>query len=203
MRKANVIASLAQCIAWLGMSSGSNTMENRSSTFGQLVCQFPRGTKLSLLGLHQVSLSSRQLRNFGALTIPIVLSKQHEATEVVPEALPLMGTKTQMSASSIALMVESELDGFTKIGGWLEMNKLNPKAVQWAVTMSDISDYSIGWGMSLSGMIGDSASRDHFQAESYLKFNLGNKFCLKPGVAYVMDGNSKIAALMLRSDWSL
>ncbi|KAK7283427.1 hypothetical protein RIF29_12937 [Crotalaria pallida] len=203
VKKTNVIASLAQSIAGLGAWSGSNTAESRSSTFGQLVCQFPRGTKLSLLGLHQVTLSSRQLRKFGALTIPILYSKHREDTEAVPEALPLIGTKTRISAGSIALVAESELDGFTKLGGWLEMNKLNPKSVQWAVTMSDVSDDSFGWGMSLGGMIGGSASRDHFQAESYLKFNMGNKFCLKPGLAYVMDGNSRIAALMLRSNWSL
>ncbi|KAE9609444.1 hypothetical protein Lal_00020099 [Lupinus albus] len=199
VRKSNVIGTLAQSIAGLGMSSGSDTMENRSSTFAQLVCQFPSGTKLSVMGLQQVPFSPRQHTKFGALTIPIVLSKQLEANEAVPEG----GTKKQMSAGSIVMMVESELDGFTKLGGWLEMNKLNPKSVQWAVTMSDVYDDSFGWGMSLSGMISDSASRGHFQAESYLKFIMGNKFCLKPGLAYVKDGNSKIAALVLRSNWSL
>ncbi|CAL0318974.1 unnamed protein product [Lupinus luteus] len=203
VRKSNVIGSLAQCIAGLGMSSGSNTMENRSSTFAQLVYQFPSGTKLSVMGLQQVPFSPRQHTEFGALTIPIVLSKQHEANEAVPEALPFVGTKKPMSTGSIAMMVESELDGFTKLGGWLETNKLNPKSVRWAMTLSDVYDDSFGWGMSLSGMISDSASRGHFQAESYLKFNMGNNFCLKPGFAYVMDGNSKIAALVLRSNWSL
>lgn len=185
------------------MPSGSDAMENRYSTFGQLVCQFPRGTKLSVLGVLQVPLSSRPLRNFGVFTIPAVLSRQHDVSEAVPETWSLVGTKTQVSDGSIAIMVESELDGFTKIGGWVEMNKLNPKSVQWAVTMSDVFEDSFGWGMNLGGIVGDPARVDHFQAESYLKFNMGNKFCLKPGVAYVMDGDSKIAALMLRSNWSL
>ncbi|XP_061359294.1 uncharacterized protein LOC133303399 [Gastrolobium bilobum] len=197
VRKSNVIASLAQFVAGLGMPSGYNTMENRCSTFGQLVCQLTRGTKLSVLGFHQMPFSSRQLGKFGAFTIPIALSKQHDVSDVVPEALP------QVSAGSIALTVESELDDFTRIGGWIEMNKLNPKSPQWSVSMSDVSEDSFGWGISLSGMIGDSESGDHFQAESYLKFNMGNKFWLKPGLAYVMDGNSKIAALMLRTNWTM
>lgn len=185
------------------MPSGSNTMDNSYKTFGQLACQFPRGTKLSILGVHQLPLLSSQLKKFGAFTIPIVLSEQNEASEAVPEALPFIGATTQASTGSTALMLESELDGFTKLGGWVEMNTSNPKSVQWALTISDVSEDSFGWGMCLGGMIGDSANLDHFQAESHLKFNMGNKFCLKPGLAYVTDGNSKIAALMLRSNWSL
>ncbi|XP_020236038.1 uncharacterized protein LOC109815670 [Cajanus cajan] len=202
VRKSNVIASLAQLVTGLGMPPSSNTMENRSSTFGQLAFQFPRGTKLSVLGVHQVPLSSRQLGNFGALTIPIVF-KQNEVSESVPEASPLMGMKSRVSADSIALLAESELDGFTKIGGWIEMNKLNPKSVQLGVIISDDSEDSLGWGTSLSGTIGDSANGTHFQAESYLKFSVGNNSCLKPGLVLGMDGKSKIAALMLQSNWSL
>lgn len=185
------------------MPSGSNTMENRYSTFGQLVCQFRRGTKLSVLGVHQLPLLSKQLRKFGAFTIPIVLSDQHEMSETEPETSPFIGARTQVAAGSTAIVLESELDGFTKLGGWVEMNTVNPKSVQWAVTMSDVSEDSFGWGMSLGGIVGDSATADHFQAESYVKFNMGDKFCLKPGLAYATDGNSKIAALMLRSNWSL
>ncbi|KAI4298409.1 hypothetical protein L6164_031974 [Bauhinia variegata] len=202
VRKSNVIASLAQLISGLGMQPGSNLMENFSSTFGQLVCHFPRGTKLSLLGLHQVPMSSSQIRNVGTLTFPMLLSKRHAASETVPEALPVSGTNAQGTTGSMAFMVESEVDDITKIGGWIERNNLNPNTVRWAVTMSDVSDDSFGWGMCLSGMIGE-ASGDNFLAESYLKFNLGNKFTLKPGLAYIMDGNSRTAALMLRSNWSL
>ncbi|KAJ1387612.1 hypothetical protein SESBI_39802, partial [Sesbania bispinosa] len=172
VRKSNFIASLAHFVAGLGMPSGSNLMENRSSTFGQLACKFPRGTKLSILGLHQVPSPHRQLGKFGPLTIPIFLSKQGEVSEPVLEELSSIGTRTHVSDGSIAIMVESELDGSTKIGGWVEMNKLCPKSVQWAVSMSDFSEDSFGWGMSLGGMVGDSASRDHFHAESYLKFNM-------------------------------
>lgn len=203
MRKSNVIASLAQLATGLGMPPDSNTMENRSSTFGQFMYQFSRGTKLSVLGLHHMPFSSKQLGKFGTFTIPIVLSKKNEVSETVPEALPLMGTKTRVSAGSLALMAETELDGFTKVGGWIEMSKLNPKSVQLGVTISDVSEDSFGWGTSFSGMIGDSANGPHFQAESYLKFDMGNNFCLKPGLVLGMDGKSKLAALTLQSNWSL
>ncbi len=83
------------------------------------------------------------------------------------------------------------------------MQKSNPKCLQWAVTMSDDSEDSFGWGMSLSGILGGPTCRDHFQAESYLKLNLGKRFSLKPGLAYVADGNSRTTALMLQSNWSI
>ncbi|KAK7293825.1 hypothetical protein RJT34_16700 [Clitoria ternatea] len=166
LRKSNVIASLAQFVAGPGIPPGSSTMGNRSSTFAQFVCLHPRGTKLSVLGLCHFPLLSRKLGNFGAPTIPIVLSKPHEVSEVVREALTSIGTKTSISTGSIALMVESEVDGFMKIGGWVEMNKLSPKSLQWAVTMSGVFEDSFGWGTSLSGMIGDSVNGNDFQAES-------------------------------------
>ncbi|KAJ7957897.1 GDSL esterase/lipase [Quillaja saponaria] len=203
VKKSNIIASLAQFISGLGIQSESNSTGNCSSLFGQVVCQFPRGIKLSLLGLHQVPLSFSQHINLGALTVP-VFSTRHQAPERVVEAYPPhLGTKTRASTGYIALMLETELDDITRIGGWIEMNKTNSKHLQWAVTMSDVSEDSLGWGLSLSGMIGDSTSRDHFQAESYVKFNLGSRFSLKPGLAYVTDGNSKVGALMLRSNWCL
>ncbi|KAL9312575.1 hypothetical protein ACSQ67_018027 [Phaseolus vulgaris] len=194
LRKSNVIASLAQHVT--GMQ-----ILHTSSTFGQLVYQFSRGTKLSILGLHRMPLSSNKLGNFGVFTIPIVLSKQKEVSEAAPEVLPTKGTRTL--GGSIALMAESEIDGFRKLGGWFEMNKLNPQSVQFGVTICDDSEDSLGWGISLSRFIVNSANEAHFQAESYLKFNMGNKFCLKPGVVLGTDGKSKIAALMLQSNWSL
>jgi len=199
MRKSCFIASLAQFVAGLGTPSGSNTTDNRYDTFLQLACQFPRGTKLSVLGSHQLPFVSKKLRKFGALTIPLVLSDQHEVSETEPEPSRFRGTtRTQVSGGSAAIMLESELDGCTKLGGWVEMNTLNPKSAQWAVTLTDVSEGSSGWGMSLGGI-----GAEHFQAESYLKFKMGDKFCLKPGLVYATDENSKIASLMLRSNWSL
>lgn len=195
VRKSNIIASLAQHATGL-------QIPHTSSTFGQLLYQFSRGTKLSILGFHRMPLSSKRLGNFGAFTFPIVLSKQNEVSEAAPPKV-LSSTGIRTSGGSIALMAESEIDGFGKLGGWFEMNKLNPQSVQFGLNLSDDSEDSLGWGMSLSRFIVNSENEAHFQAESYLRFNMGNKFCLKPGVVLGTDGKSKIAALMLRSNWSL
>ncbi|XP_054778510.1 uncharacterized protein LOC129286590 isoform X1 [Prosopis cineraria] len=199
VRKSNIVASLAQFVSGLGMQSGYDAPKNWSSTFAELSCQLPRGTKLSVMGLYRVPLSSTEPSKLGALTIPILTSKRPEVPETIYETFPWSESKTCLSTRSSALTLESELDDITKIGGWVEMNESNLK---WGVSMSDVSEDSFGWGMSLNGIIGDSTTGDLFQAESYLKFNLGYKFCLKPGFAYVAAGNSKIAGLMLRSSWS-
>ncbi|XP_028777953.1 uncharacterized protein LOC114734499 isoform X1 [Neltuma alba] len=201
VRKSNIVASLAQFVSGLGMPLGPNASENWSSTFTELSCQLPRGTKLSVMGLYQVPLSSAEPSKLGPLAFPILTSEQAEpeVPETVYGVYPWSETKTRVSTRSIALALESELDDITKIGGWVEMNRSN---VQWGVSVSDVSEDSFGWGMSLNGMIGDSLTGDLFQAESYLKFNLGNKFCLKPGLAYAAAGNSKVVGLMLRSSWS-
>ena len=95
---------MAQLGTGLGMPPSSYMTENRCSTFGQPVYQFSRGTKLSILGLHHMPLSSKELGNFGAFTIPLVLSKQYEdeVSEAVREVLPSMGTRMSVSAGSIA-----------------------------------------------------------------------------------------------------
>ena len=206
VRKSNIVASLAQFVSGLGMQAGSDSLGHCFSTFGQVVCELPRGIKLSLLGLHQVPRSLSQHVSLGPLTIPVGLLEHHRAPEMVVEtSAPAMIESTQehVSTGCVALTLESEIDGFTRIEGWIEMQKSNPECLQWAVNMSDDSEDSFGWGMSLSGMVGGPTSGDHFQAESYLKVNLGKRFSLKPGLAYIADGNSKITAFMLRSNWSL
>ncbi|KAF7829549.1 Clusterin alpha chain like [Senna tora] len=201
VRKSNIVASLAQLVSGLGKQLGSNTWEKCSSTFGELACQFPGGMKVSLLGLYQVPLPSSEVK-LGSLTFPILSSKPRQVSETAYEVFPLLETRKQFSTGSVALMVESEVDDTTKIGGWVEMNKLNPRSVHWGISMADVSEDSFGWGMSLNGMIGDLASDDLFQVESYLKFNVAHKFCLKPGLVYVADGQTKLAGIMLRSSWS-
>ncbi|KAI9112382.1 hypothetical protein K1719_016579 [Acacia pycnantha] len=201
VRKSNIVASLAQLVSGLGMPLGSNASEKWYSTFSELSCHLPRGTKLSVMGLYQIPLSSTELSKLGPLTFPILTSRQAEPE--VPEsfygALPWPGARKRFSTRSVALTLESELDDITKIGGWVEMNRSN---LRWGASMADVSEDSFGWGMSFNGIMGDTATGDLFQAESHLKFNLSNKFCLKPGLAYVTSGNSKIFGLMLRSSWS-
>lgn len=188
------------------MQRDADSMGHYFSTFGQVVCQLPRRIKLSLLGLHQVPKSLSQHVSLGPLSIPVVLSKNPTAPETVIEGSTSAiraGTLENFSSGSVALMLESELDENTRIGGWIEMNRSNPNCLHWAVSMSDDSEDSFGWGLSLSGIHGGQTSEEHFQAESYLKLNLGKRFSLKPGVAYIAAGNARIPAFMLRSNWSL
>lgn len=207
VRKSNVLASLGQFVSGLGMHPGSLRVEHCFSTFGKVVCQLSRGTKLSLLCLHQIYKSSSQQMSLGALAIPVRISKRAEAPETSMEisTSPTMrpNTEVNVTAGSIALMLESELDESTKIGGWVEMQKSNPRHLQWAVTMSDTPENEIGWGLSLGGIIQGPSNWDHFQAEGFLKFNIGERFSLQPGLVYVMNGTSQVPALMFRSSWVL
>ena len=116
-----------------------------------------------------------------------------------------MGTNTQdiFSTGSIALKLESEIVEGTKIGGWIEMKNSHSKPVRWAVTMYDSFEDEVGWGVSLSGFSEGFKVRDQYQFESFADLSFGKRFRLKPGVAYVVDGNAKILALMLRCNWSL
>lgn len=210
VKNANVVvASLAQSVSGLGMKVGSGRVGHCLSTFGQIVCQLPGNTKLSLLGLHRMPKISSERVAHGALAMPLGSLEHHtyRSSETMAGAsAPPLGTNSQGRGSatgSVALMLESELDETTKIGGWIEMKKSNPRHLEWAVTVSDDSDDSVGWGIGLNGMLGGPKSCDHFQIESYLKLNFSERFSVKPGIAHIMDGNAKRTALMLRSNWSL
>ncbi|XP_059636717.1 uncharacterized protein LOC132278836 isoform X2 [Cornus florida] len=206
VRKPNVVASLAQFVSVLGMQPGSIGITRIFGTFGQIVCQLSRSTKLSLMGIHQVPKLSSQQVSLGALAVPVGLFNRRKGPEAVMEASsPPIETHTEenVMAGSIAVMLESELDESTRIGGWLEMQKSNPKHLQWAVTMSDTPEDDFGWGLSLAGSIQGPKSWDHFQAETFLNFNIGKRCRLQPALVYVMDGTAQFPALMFRSSWSL
>ncbi|GFZ10470.1 hypothetical protein Acr_21g0010690 [Actinidia rufa] len=184
VRKSNVVASLAQFVSGLGMHPGSVGFMRCFSTFGQVVFELSRSTKLSLLGIF----------------------KRREIPETSSEAsTPVIGTLTHenVSTGSIALTLESELDESTRIGGWLEMNSSNPKCLQWAVSMSDTPEDEFGWGLSLGGLIQGPTRWDNFQVETFLNFNFSKRFSLQPALVYVMDGSTQFPALMFRSSWSL
>ncbi|KAM1617114.1 hypothetical protein ACFX1Q_016906 [Malus domestica] len=88
----------------------------------------------------------------GAITIPFSSLVHRKSPETMIEALvPPLGTNSQdnRSTGSVALMLESELDEFTKLGGWIEMKQSNPKHLEWAVTVADDSEDSVGWGIAL------------------------------------------------------
>ncbi|KAF2324717.1 hypothetical protein GH714_016465 [Hevea brasiliensis] len=139
VRKSNVTASMAQSVSGFVVQPCSDRIGQCFNTFGQIVCQLPKGIKLSLSGVHQM----RRLSSLGALTIPVAFLKHHKALETMIDAsAPLMEPNTlqAFSTGSIAMNVETELDENTRIGGWIEMNKSNPKQLQWAVNFFNDSE---------------------------------------------------------------
>ncbi|KAF5747190.1 hypothetical protein HS088_TW06G01371 [Tripterygium wilfordii] len=205
VKSSNVIASLAQSVSGPGMQTDFDEIGHHFGTFGQLACPLPRRIRLSLMGLLQVPKLSRCCVKFGALTIPMGFLKRSKAPESLFEAsAPPEETISReiVSTGSVALRLESEFDENTRIEGWIEMKDSNPKNLQWAVTMTDDSEDEFGWGMSFSGMLEGPKNWEHLQIESYVKLNLGKKFCLKPGVVYATDRDTRMLALMLRSNLS-
>ncbi|CAK9143849.1 unnamed protein product [Ilex paraguariensis] len=204
VRKSNVAASLAQFISGHGVQSVSAGVIRCFSTFGQVVYQLPRNTKLFLSGIHQVPKLSSQQVSLGAIAMPVGILRRRP--ETFGEASGLSTGRNRegdVLAGSIALMLESELDESTRIGGWVEMKKSNPRCLQWAVNMSDTPEDDFGWGLSLGGLVQGPRSWDHFQVETFLKFKVGKRLGLQPGLVYVMDGTSQFPALMFRSTWSM
>ncbi|MBA0722660.1 hypothetical protein Golax_003317 [Gossypium laxum] len=195
VRRSNIIASLAQSFRGMGN-------EHCFSTFGQVVCQLPIRLKLSFLGLCRgPKLASRNFR-LGALALPVGLSRYLEDVDTVNEEAFMPSDTNAPESGSVALMLESELDEYQRLGGWIEMKQTNPKILQWAVNLSDTSEDVFGWGVSVGGVVEGPRNWDHFQVESYVKLNLGKRCSLKPGIAYVVDGNSRTLALALRSNCS-
>lgn len=206
VRKSNVIAMMAQSVSGLRKQPFFDGIGRGFGTFGQIVCQLPKGLKFSLMGLQQVTTSSNDHSNLGALAIPVGFLKHDKSPETSfqDSAQPMGASSLDITSRTgyVALKLESELDESTRIGGWIEMKNSNPRYLQWAVNAFDDAEDEFGWGLSLGGVFEGPTNHGRLQAESYVKLNIGKKFCLKPGITYSRDGNAKILALMLRSNWS-
>ncbi|XP_073043771.1 uncharacterized protein [Primulina eburnea] len=201
VRKSNVVASWAHFVS--GLRTQVPSAGITLGTFGQVVWQLSRSTKLSLLGMHQVSRSSSQRISLGALALPISLFKRNRISEISREEDSPTGREGHLSDGYIALTVNSELGENTRIGGWIETKKSDPEYFQWAVTMRDTPEGEFGWGLTLSGSLQGRKSWDHFQVETYLNLDIGKGFKVQPALMYVMDESTQFSALMLRSSWSL
>ncbi|XP_073135358.1 uncharacterized protein [Henckelia pumila] len=203
VRKSNVVASLAQFVSGLRTQLHPAGITLSLSTFGQVAWQLSRSTKLSLLGRHQVSRSSSQRTNLGALAFPISAFKRNRISDISTVEDSPTSQEGRISDGSIALMVNSELDENTRIGGWIETKNSDPGYFQWAVTMCDNPEDEFGWGLTLGGSLQGRRSWDHFQVETYLNLNFGKRFKVQPALMYVMDESTQFSALMFRSSWSL
>ncbi|CAN4089940.1 unnamed protein product [Withania somnifera] len=193
VKKSNAIASLAQFVSAL---PHSGSLLYCFGTFGQVVYQLSSNTKLSILGIHKVANLSSQQPKLAAMSLPIGILQRPEHSETSME-------ETGLLDGSIATMLDSKLGESTRVGGWVEMKRSNPKYLQWGVTMSDTPEDDFGWGLNLGGLLQGPRNWDHFQVESFLNFNLGKKCKLQPGFLYVMDGVTQFPALMFHISWSL
>lgn len=203
VRKTNVAASLAQFVSGNRMQVNADESTCSLSTFGQIVWQLSRDTKLSLLGVHRESRSPGQNISLGALACPVSIFKRNRFSETSIEEDNPRSRQRHNSDGSVSLMLNSEIDDSTKIGGWIETKTSNPGHLQWAVTMSDAPEDEFGWGLTLGGLLQGPKSLEHFQVETYLNMNFGRRFTFQPGLVYVKDGVSQFPALMIRSSWSL
>ncbi|XP_042507524.1 uncharacterized protein LOC122083706 [Macadamia integrifolia] len=206
VRRSKVAACLAEFVSGLGMQPDSTGSRHFLSTFGQVIYQLSKGTTLTLLGIRKMPKSQSPWTGLGFLTVPVGGLRCHNHLGMPTEAsLPSVPTNTEdnIPTGSIGLMLETELDESSRIRGWVEMQNSNPRYLQWAVTLSDIPEDELGWGLSLGGMIQGPSARDHFQVEAFLNFNSGKRFSFQPGFVYVMDGTDRVPALMFRSSWSL
>ncbi|CAA0831061.1 Unknown protein [Striga hermonthica] len=204
VRKSNVAASLAQFVSGIGLQVNSSGIGRALSTFGQVVWQLPKNTKLSLVGVHKEFKPSGQDLSLGALALPVNLFKRNRFSEALVEEDGPSDFGRRDSGGSIALMFNSDIDEGMRIGGWIEKRNSNPSNLQWAVGVCDTPEDEFGWGLSIGGSsCGLDSFLEHLQVESFLNLSFGGKFKLRPAVVYVKDGECQFPALMLRSSWSL
>ncbi|XP_077246257.1 GDSL esterase/lipase [Tasmannia lanceolata] len=188
VKGSNYTAHLAEFVSCLGMEPVG--IRHCLSTLVQVIHRPSEGTKVTLLGLHQMSKSPAQQVRVGPLIIPLTSLKFRNATDSVSEG-------------SISLMLESELDESMKIGGWVELQNSSSRYLRWGVSLSDTPENELGWGLSTSGMIQRPSSWVNFQLEAFLKFSFGKRFSFQPGLIYAIHDKTRIPALMFRSSWSL
>ncbi|KAF6153279.1 hypothetical protein GIB67_003469 [Kingdonia uniflora] len=187
VKRSNFAASFSELVSTVRRDLDSAGISRCFSTFGQITYGVSKGTKLSLLGLHKKLIAQSQEIQFCKFTIPIGNLRAHRVPDAYAECHP---------DTSVALMLESELDDSTRLKGWIEMQNSTPRCLQWAVTMSDTPEDQLGWGLSLGG------TWDRFQVEAFLKLNIGGRCSLQPGIMYVTDNSGGIPALMFRSSWA-
>ncbi|KAL4575462.1 hypothetical protein LXL04_022306 [Taraxacum kok-saghyz] len=184
VRKNNIIASLAQFVSL----QEPHLYPNYLTTFGQVVYQLSGSTKLLLMGLRQLPKDLGQDPSLGPMGLPIGIFRPDRGTNRV----------TNHPFGSTALVLESELDSSTRVGGWVEMNDSDTDApLKWGVSVSDLPEDDFGWGVRVGGSV-----FERFEVEVFSKMNLGEKLILQPSFVYVADGLNKFPALMMKSSWS-
>nr|XP_043613146.1 uncharacterized protein LOC122585113 [Erigeron canadensis] len=187
VKRSNVIVSLAQFVSFMGTQIDNSRATHCLSTFGQVACQLSGSTKLLLLGLHKIPKISSDI-SLGPIALPIGMFRYRKS-----DVDALDG-----SFGSTALVLESNLDASTRVGGWIEMNNSGARNLHWGVSISDLPEDDFGWGLRLGG----SKNWDHYEVEAFSKIMFGDKFSVHPSLVYVIDGSTQFPALTVKSSWS-
>ncbi|KAK9088121.1 hypothetical protein Scep_027203 [Stephania cephalantha] len=203
MRRSGFAASLAGFIDRVEMHPSSVEVCNCFNAVGQVICHISKRTRLAVMGVRKKVIPPSQQCKPQQFILPLggwrhSKSPSDETTSLISEDL-----HGESVDHSVAVTLESELDECTRIKGWIEMHNLNPRIVQWALTLSDTPQDELGWGLRLGGIIHGSSTLDQFQAEAFVNLNVSKRFDLQSGILYMTDGNAHIPALMFRSSWSL
>ncbi|KAJ3690002.1 hypothetical protein LUZ61_019166 [Rhynchospora tenuis] len=206
LRGLNFGASLAQLVSGPSMENAASDLDNcHFTTFSQITYKPLADLKVSLSSLWQMRRPSSHLLKLSNLTIPLIHLKRSRDSEV-----PIQSYDTGTSGSSshsFALMVDGEYLESTKLESWVEVDRpLNENLIKFGVSFYDIPENELGWGLRVQGEGKGSLLRvERFQMEGFLNFDLGRggKAKLQPGLVYVTEGGSRVAALVLRSCWSM
>ncbi|KAD2804586.1 hypothetical protein E3N88_37963 [Mikania micrantha] len=155
VKKSNCIASLAQFVTQLDSAVTTHWL----STVLQVTYQLSWSTKISLLGLNRTPKISSQNVSLGPLALPIGLFRHRNEPMETDDG----------SFGSTALVLESDLDSSTKVGGWVEWNRLDSRYLHWGVSVCDLPEDDIGWGFKVGGSVAGSRVWDRFLLEAFSK----------------------------------
>lgn len=183
-----------------GLVSEFDSAKSCLAGFGQLSCERFEGrdTKVTLSGMWEIPRKPFQQMKIGMLAVPIFghtirnAPRSHSSTRKPLETI---------ASGSVAVMLETEFDKYTRLGGWVQMEKSFEKYPQWGVSISDTPEDCVGWGLRMGG--GFSNQQQKVQLEGFLNLNIGDRFSLQPGLVLTRDSsNIKNLGLILHSFWS-
>ncbi|URE23700.1 hypothetical protein MUK42_18212 [Musa troglodytarum] len=201
LKGSKIAASLAELVSGIGMQRDGTGQSSCLTTFGQISYQLFERVKVNLSGVWQKPASG--FIKLGTLTIPLSNLKQQTGAEA-SRATAVTETADDVLANSapgsIAIMLDSEVNGSNKLGFWLEVQKSSPGLLKWGMSLSDTPSGELGWGVKLRGM---SKGHLNLQMEGFLMFCLGRNFVLQPGLVFVMEGRTRTPAFICQSSWSL
>ncbi|CAL9063388.1 unnamed protein product [Musa banksii] len=192
VKTSNFAAAFAELFSGWRTEMGPASHSNKLSTFGQISFQNFGETRLTLSGVWHMP------RSF---SLPIRLCRCGSCSkpDEMELAFPVTGRRsTGSSGGSIYMSID--IDESSKFGVWFEVQKLNPTITKWALSLSDMPESEIGWGITVEGS--SKGQSNSVLLESYLNFSVGKKASLQPGLAFIIDERSRAPALVFRSTWS-